>query len=832
MASTASMPGKAGLFSRGFEACRSFWAWINTVLGFVCAFSTVLVMLVWAGGYGLAEVVRSQRQDILKVALSNQAHGMQADIERILRRTDDALKQVSLAYSTEASGAEAALNGRVIEAAALPSLAVVDAKGHQRQQFNADNRQASNPLPADFEAHQRQDTGGVLLSRPLKDDATGAWSVQMSRRINRPDGSFGGMVLAAVDLKQIARLFSEWTLTSGSEHILMQPDGRIVARNTDTTTVFGGSVEDAGLVALANANNPPVEPYTMTGPEGLLTHYQHWPIEGFPLVLLQGITQQTMDASGQLARVAFFGMMVSWTVLILITAVTVTRILRAADVANTRRKRAEVELRESEERLQLAMVGGGVGDWEINFPEASMFVSRQLHTMLGYVSDGRLLPQQEWLSFLHPQDLDRARRALTETYAGAKDDYLLEVRLRTKNEQFRWLALQGKVKRDRARRVVNIAGLARDISDVKFTAEQVEDRNAQLATIFQLSPDAFVSFDTQYRVSYVNPAFTRITGWQIGDVEGLAEALFSERLGRLCIPARPFIGMAAMRAQNDSLEGPRSVLIELAQSPRRLLRASLRVSKAESMSQILYLRDVTQEALAEEMKTEFLSTAAHELRTPMTGILGFAEIMSTETLKPEKQTEFANIIWRQAQNLTGILDELLDLTRIETLAGKDFVFEAVELQALVGEVVNAFSLPDGRTAPNVSLPRVQCRADRNKLRQVILNLLSNAYKYSKPGHAVSITLALPDPQAIGENSVSLIVRDEGIGMTGEQLGRIFERFYRADASGAVPGTGLGMTIVKEIMSALHGEISVSSMPGRGTTVRLTLPLAQPPGHGA
>ena len=91
---------------------------------------------------------------------------------------------------------------------------------------------------------------------------------------------------------------------------------------------------------------------------------------------------------------------------------------------------------------------------------------------------------------------------------------------------------------------------------------------------------------------------------------------------------------------------------------------------------------------------------------------------------------------------------------------------------------------------------------------------------------------MPDPQAIGENSVSLIVRDEGIGMTGEQLGRIFERFYRADASGAVPGTGLGMTIVKEIMSALHGEISVSSMPGRGTTVRLTLPLAQPPGHGA
>ena len=161
------------------------------------------------------------------------------------------------------------------------------------------------------------------------------------------------------------------------------------------------------------------------------------------------------------------------------------------------------------------------------------------------------------------------------------------------------------------------------------------------------------------------------------------------------------------------------------------------------------------------------------------------------------------------------------------------MFEAVELQALVREVVEAFGLPEGRQAPEVTVTTAYCRADRNKLRQVILNVLSNAYKYSKPGNAVSITLALPsDPQAAGENTVSLIVRDEGIGMTAAQLERIFERFYRADASGAVPGTGLGMTIVKEIISALSGEINVSSMPGKGTTVRLTLPLAQAPGRGA
>ena len=833
LATAAPAAATAGLFSRGLAASRLFGARMRTRIGFVWAFSAVLVLLVWAGGYAMAELVRNKRQELLTVAINTHSRGLQADVERILGQADDALKQVSLAYVTDASGVEALLNRRVVDAAALPSLIVLDANGKRRAQASSELARPDGPLPEDFAAHQRKDSGGVLLSKPLKDATTGAWSVQLSRRINRPDGSFGGTVMASVDLQQVSRLLSEWVMLPGSDHILMRQDGVILARHGEKTTDFTGSVDDAALLEAVNQANPVVATHTMTGPDGQERRYRHQTIPGFPLVLLQGVTPQSMDSAGRAARAVFFGMGGAWTVFILITSIVLTRTMKAAGSAKARRNRAETALRDSEERLRLAMVGGGVGDWEINFPEASMFVSRELHTMLGYVSDGRLLPQQEWLSFLHPQDLDRAKRALTETYAGAKEDYLLEVRLRTKNEQFRWLALQGKVKRDRARRVVNIAGLARDISDVKFASDQVEDRNAQLATIFQLSPDAFVSFDVQQRVKYVNPAFTRITGWQIGDVEGLAEALFSERLGRLCLPARPFMGVAALRALNDSIEGPRSVLIELAQSPRRLLRVSLRVSKAESMSQILSLRDVTQEALAEEMKTEFLSTAAHELRTPMTGILGFAEILSTETLKPEKQAEFANIIWRQAQNLTGILDELLDLTRIESLADKDFVFEAVELQALVHEVVEAFGLPEGRQAPEVTVTTAYCRADRNKLRQVILNVLSNAYKYSKPGNAVSITLALPsDPQAAGENTVSLIVRDEGIGMTAAQLERIFERFYRADASGAVPGTGLGMTIVKEIISALSGEINVSSMPGKGTTVRLTLPLAQAPGRGA
>ena len=827
--STAGAPGGTGLLGPGLGSYRWVKTRVGTWIGLIWAIAVALVVMVWAGGYVVTELVRKQRLGAASAAVSIQVRGMQTDIERALGRADDALKQVSLAYVADASGAETLLNQRVIDAASVP-VVVLNAKGNQSIEAGGSSGRPGAPLPEDFAAHQRADSGGALLSKAARAASTGVWFVQLSRRLNRADGSFGGMVMTSVDLKQMARHVSHSTLLPGSDTVLMQRNGAVLVRNRDGSTGFGGDLKDAPLLNAVNAGQTDA---AITGADGLARRYQQQPIEGFPLVLLHGVLPQALDLSGRPARVLFVGQMAAWTLLILLSAVALTRTMKTADSANARRRRAETALRDSEVRLQLAMIGGGVGNWEINFPEKSMFVSKQLHTMLGYVSDGRLLPLPEWQSFIHAHDLDRATQALTETHAGTKDDYLLEVRLRTKDDRFCWLALQGKVSRDRAGRVVQVAGLARDISDLKFTSEQVEDRNAQLATIFQLSPDAFVSFDAQHRVKYVNPAFTRMTGWQIGEVEGLAEAVFSERLDQLCIPARPFPGVAALRAQSDNTESLRSELIELSQSPRRLLRVSLRISAADSMSQILYLRDVTHEALTDEMKTEFLSTAAHELRTPLTGILGFAEIMSTETLRQEKQTEFANIIWRQARNLAGILDELLDLTRIESLAGKDFVFEPVDLEALVKAIVDDFSLPEGRLPPEVSLPTVFCKADRSKLRQVILNVLSNAYKYSKPGDAVAITLASPpQAQAAAEKTVTLVIRDEGIGMTSAQLERLFERFYRADDSGAVPGTGLGMTIVKEIMAALGGEVNVSSLAGQGTTVSLVLPRARGTGQSA
>jgi signal transduction histidine kinase len=169
-------------------------------------------------------------------------------------------------------------------------------------------------------------------------------------------------------------------------------------------------------------------------------------------------------------------------------------------------------------------------------------------------------------------------------------------------------------------------------------------------------------------------------------------------------------------------------------------------------------------------------------------------------------------VYRQTQRMVAILNELLDLARIEARRGSDFRLQTLGLAQLVRDVVPEFQPPDGRDPPTLAhLPvDLLVRLDRDKLHQALGNVLSNAYKVSPTGGAVEVDLlpAAPSGEAGAPARPPLRgirVTDHGIGMTPEQLSRVSERFYRADASGNIPGTGLGMSIVKEIDALLGGQ---------------------------
>jgi len=373
----------------------------------------------------------------------------------------------------------------------------------------------------------------------------------------------------------------------------------------------------------------------------------------------------------------------------------------------------------------------------------------------------------------------------------------------------------------------HIVGNRIDVTELKQTSESLRERTEQLNAVFELSPDGFVSFDAAHRVKYASPAFTRLTGLKLEDVVGLDETQFSGLLAAQCLPGAAFRGIAALR---ESMRSPlpgaaaRRELIEFAGPGARVLEAGLRESLAAGVSQILYVLDVTREMEVDRMKSEFLSTAAHELRTPMASIYGFSELLMSEAFDAATQRDLIDTINRNADLMASIINELLDLARIEARRGKDFAFEAVPAQALVQRIVANFKPPSGRGAPLLELPArpLRLRADAKKMEQALANVLSNAYKYSPEGGTVRIVLAESGRDG-GAGEIGLRVCDQGIGMKPEQLARVCERFYRADSSGKIPGTGLGMSIVSEILNLHGGRVEITSVHGAGSEVTLWVP---------
>jgi PAS domain S-box-containing protein len=369
--------------------------------------------------------------------------------------------------------------------------------------------------------------------------------------------------------------------------------------------------------------------------------------------------------------------------------------------------------------------------------------------------------------------------------------------------------------------------------------QELFDRSEQLNTIFALSPDGFVSFNHRQQANFANEAFQRMTGLSASDVVGLSETAFAARMAALCRSPDDFPDIATLRDEPpahgapdgaDAGRAPRRRLLELTGAGNRMLELDVRVSASANVSLVLYFRDVTHETEVDRMKSEFLSTAAHELRTPMASIYGFSELLLARSFSEEKRRDLLETISRQATRMSTIIDELLDLARIEARQGKDFVLEPLALPALVQQVLTDYNPPDGRPQPalQTTAEPLPVRADRAKLQQAVLNVLSNAYKYSPGSNAVQVRCV----RDASSRRAGIEIRDHGMGMTPEQLARLFERFYRADTSGHIPGTGLGMSIVKEIVELHGGEVGVTSAPGEGTTVTLWLPLWSPAQDGS
>jgi len=357
---------------------------------------------------------------------------------------------------------------------------------------------------------------------------------------------------------------------------------------------------------------------------------------------------------------------------------------------------------------------------------------------------------------------------------------------------------------------------------LQVSLNEAEEAREKIDAILSSVSDGLIVTDNARRVVMMNQAAEEILH------SDLATAF-----------SRPVVELCRDAAFHEHLEGARQeaesgrtaqVLLQIADPDThetRMVQARtspVRGPDGAGAGTVTLLRDVTREQVVDRMKNEFISIAAHELRTPLTAVMGYAELLADESLRgpfsPEQQREFLGQILNKAEALERIINDLLDVGRIET--GRPVIVEKVDcdLTELIRKAVAPYRVESRKHAFVLNLPAqpLVTALDPGKIGQVLDNLLSNAVKYSPAGGTIHIDCLTP---AAG---ISVSIADEGIGMTPEQMEHMFDKFYRADASNtAVGGLGLGMGIAKGIVEAHGGRICVESRLGQGSRVTFELP---------
>ena len=244
-------------------------------------------------------------------------------------------------------------------------------------------------------------------------------------------------------------------------------------------------------------------------------------------------------------------------------------------------------------------------------------------------------------------------------------------------------------------------------------------------------------------------------------------------------------------------------------------------SEGRTAGTVLLVFDVTERAFAERNRREFTANVSHELKTPMQGIIGSAELLENGLVKQEDVPRFIGHIRSEAQRLVTLIGDIIRLSQLDE--GEPMPAEPVELLALAREA--AESLQSAAAARNVTITvegePVELTGVRRLLYEIVFNLCDNAIKYNTDGGRVQVTVTRENETA------AVTVRDTGIGIPPDQQDRVFERFYRVDKSHskASGGTGLGLSIVKHAVQYHHGAIHLQSEVGKGTEIRVTFPVA-------
>jgi len=485
----------------------------------------------------------------------------------------------------------------------------------------------------------------------------------------------------------------------------------------------------------------------------------------------------------------------------------------------TSQKLIEATLAKTRNQLNFALAAGSVGTYVWNFKTNKITwtkVQESLYGLKEYSFKGTL---EDWLSFIHPKDAEPTRQAIEKSLIERKE-LSIEFRIFWPDGSVHWILSRANTNFDKNGKPIEMSGVNIDISERKFKEQLILENEERFKALVQNSFDVITVFNPDGTITYQSESIERVLGYTAK--ERLGENIFEKSV-----------------VHPEDREAEKKLFERCLEEPSKYIQGELRMLHKDGRYRIMEVgcinlinnssvhgiiknyRDITKRREIEKQKEEFIGVASHELKTPVTSIKAYAQILH-DTLMEKHDYVSADLLLRmdhQIDRLTTLISDLLDVTKI-TEGQLVLKHEPYDLTELINEIVTDLQMTTKRHQIIKNLqPLKPLTGDKERTAQVIVNLLSNAIKYSPNADKIIVKTSST------ENEVTVSIQDFGIGITSEMQKKLFRRFFRVtdETTSTFPGLGLGLFIATEIVRKQHGRIWVESAPKEGSTFCFTLP---------